>query len=232
MIISERRGRKSEEIRFDIQDFEKKWTLAKEGKPLPKNRNSLAEFGSFWKYKLSVESLPLSHILDSKHLNETLQNLKILKKWQYFRNSDVPFEKAWEIFVKGLQKIASSYNKLRKYSLLEFKNIPEDILKEIWETPFKSPKTVMSVCKLFMFIWGQTLAFDSQIRKNIPFAFTDTYAYAYTLKKWQNIMGKYSDYLNSHRDVKNFFDNLAFKEYGNNSIVPYGRFFDFWYWAE
>jgi len=232
MIISERRGRKSGEIRFDIQRFRNKWSLAKEGKPLPKNRNSLAEFGSFWKYKLSVESLPSSHILDSRHFDETLQRLKILKKWQYFRNSDVPFEEAWEIFVKGLQKIVPLYNELRKYSLLKFKSIPEDILKEIWETPFKSPQTVMSVCKLFMFIWGQTLAFDSQIRENIPFAFGDNHAYAYTLEKWQNIMGKYSDYLNSRRDIKESFDNLALQEYGNDKIVPYGRFFDFWYWAE
>ena len=132
-------------------------------------------FGEFWKWKLRTEN-ESEHILNDR--NAGIANGKLgqtLKIWQWHR----PY--AFATFAPRLKKalvdMQESYNQIRKFSLLEFDKIPKDQLERVWHE-LGSVKnlgknvggyySVMATTKPLMFLWGQTLAFDSVVRGCMP----------------------------------------------------------------
>ena len=83
----------------------------------------------------------------------------------------------WEIRLKNsLKRIAGDYDQIRSYSLLEFELTPERPLRKIWHElgRIKEPDGkrnpfgeyfVVAITKPLMFLWGQTVAFDSNSPK-------------------------------------------------------------------
>lgn len=113
------------------------------------------------------------HILDSEHLDETCNRLsRTLKVWQWHRPER--FSGLAQKLKNALERMCDAYNQIRGCSLLEFNEIPREPLEQVWHE-LGSVKTdggknpggyylVMATTKPLMFLWGQTLAFDSVVR--------------------------------------------------------------------
>jgi hypothetical protein len=116
-------------------------------------------------------------LLDKDHIRETYARLSsILPKWQTYRNGEngSPLKTLGE----SLQNISGAYDAIRGYSLLEFENIPEEPLRKIWHELGRVKEYegqmneegnyyAIAVCISLLLIWGQTPAFDSNVRKNM-----------------------------------------------------------------
>ena len=208
---------------------------------------ALADMGScpnsfcrFWNWKVRTESSN-QHILDSRNINETFSLLSpTLRQWRWSRpknhqNLAVELEKA----LMGIQR---SYDKIRRFSLLDFDMVPDEALRQIWDElgKVKPPKkgsngeySVMAVTKPLMFLWGQTPAFDSQVREKMSgeLKLSALDNDRWTFDDWHEAMESLQEILKKDKSFVKHLGETSEKEYGENSAVPYGRFIDtYFYW--
>lgn len=196
-------------------------------------------FGEFWKWKLRTENKS-EHILDVKHLEKTYNRLsQTLKIWQWHRPYSF-FELARRL-KDSLERIRNAYNQIRRYSLLEFDEIPHEPLELIWhelgcvktfEKNAGGYYLAMATTKPLMFLWGQTLAFDSVVRERMPrfdiLGVIDNY---WSFEKWKKVMVRFQEGLKRQPEVVDLFKKVSSREYRTDSIVPYGQFIDLYYWV-
>lgn len=201
------------------------------------------DFDEFWKWKLKIEN-ENEHILDNNHLKETYEKLiGILGGWQYFRSGKGYHVKPSTTLRDSFEKIADAYNQIRKYTLLEFSDIPNKPLELIWHElgrvkEFDGNKRLdgyynaIAICKPLMLLWGQTLAFDSQVRGNIsPMFKASKYGTRWKFETWRTVMKSFQEKeLKQNFEIVDFFKKESRDRYGTNDIVPYGRFLDIYYY--
>jgi len=196
-------------------------------------------FGEFWKWKLQIEN-ESEHILSSRNAGKTYNKLsQTLKIWQWHRPSK--FSELAPRLRDALEKIQEDYNQIRRYSLLKFDRIPGEPLELIWHElgcvkEFeKNPAgyyPAMATTKPLMFLWGQTLAFDSVVREFMPrFDLSGLTDSNWSFETWKKVMMKFQEMLKQQPDVVGLFKKLSLEEYGTDSIVPYGQFIDLYYWV-
>lgn len=198
------------------------------------------DFINFWKWKIIVESHGTSHILDDRHIAETHHKLSVvLPKWQTYR----PYDNTpcLATLRTSLTTIAEAYNQLRKYSLLDFGLIPRNVLAPIWQelgrakedrgqTNGSGSYAIIAVCKPLLFLWGQTLAFDSKVRNNLPHKYlVDKYSWNWDLDEWMRVMILFSKNLNEDKSAVQFIKKKSEEWYGKDAPVPYGRLLDIYY---
>jgi hypothetical protein len=88
------------------------------------------DFEGFWRWKRGVEARN-GYILDGNHRREAYRRLcRILPKWLTYRG--VPRIRWREILEDSLETISEAYDQIRRYSLLEFSEIPDEPLELIW----------------------------------------------------------------------------------------------------
>ncbi len=219
---------------IDIEEFEKRY---KEFEKLDfKSRPHT--FHGFWRYKLTIEKQE-AHLLDSNNLNETLSKLgPILRIWQWQRPYE--FEYCFEPFKQAIRKVSSAYGKISKFSLTEFDQIPIEELEKIWnelgsikpQGEYSQGELVMIITKPLMFLWGQTPAFDSVVREKMPlFGVPGFRNIRWESNTWINAMRKLQKYLDNNPEVLNCFKKTSMEKYGTDTKVPYGQFFDLYYWT-
>ena len=196
-------------------------------------------FGEFWKWKLRTEN-ESEHILDHKHAEETYNKLSnTLRIWQWHR--PYSFSELAGRLKESLKRISNAYNEIRGHSLLEFDEIPHKPLELIWHElgwvkTFEKNNggyyLAMATTKPFMFLWGQTPAFDSVVRMRMPrfniLGISDNY---WSFEKWGTVMMRFQESLRHQPEAVNLFKEISSKEYGTNSNVPYGQFIDLYYWV-
>lgn len=196
-------------------------------------------FGEFWKWKLKTEN-ESEHILDAEHVEEAYGRLsKTLKIWLWHR--PYSFSDLAGRLKESLKRIQNAYSQIRRYNLLEFDEIPPEILEPIWhelgwvktfEKNDGGYYLAMATTKPLMFLWGQTLAFDSVVRKRMPrfhiSGITDNY---WSLEKWKKVMMRIQGSLRRQPEIVDIFRKVSLKEYGTDTSVPYGQFVDLYYWV-
>jgi len=226
---------------MDLTSFKNKIEL------LPNGRSILyiKQYNEFWAWKINVEQQNDSHILDSKHINDTCEKLlDILPRWQTYRGVKCNFEKE---LPSALTTIVDAYNTIRQYSLLEFQQIPDEPLRLIWDTLGRikekhgisrtnSEYFIIAICKPLMFIWGQTLAFDSinriNIRKDRSLEITETPQRnsRWSYSQWKTIMQDFQTELLKAPEVIDYCQSRSHQIFGTDFDVPYGRYLDLYYY--
>jgi hypothetical protein len=197
-------------------------------------------FSEFWKWKLKTEG-EIQHILGASHLERTYAKLgQTLKIWQWHRPSK--FSDLAPRLRSALENIRGSYDQIRKSSMLEFDRIPDAPLELIWhelgsvKEHEKNPGayySAMATTKPLMFLWGQTLAFDSVVRGFMPkFGLPGLADSNWSYETWRKVMLGFQDMLEERPDIVECFKELSLNEYGTDSIVPYGQFIDLYYWVK
>lgn len=194
------------------------------------------DFDSFWKYKIRVEN-ESSHILDQTHIESTFDQLcRILRRWQAYRGGYL----GWDpILKRSLENISQDYDALRKYSLLNYGDIPVHILQNVWSQLGRvkdggkingyNEYHIIAVCKPLMLLWGQTMAFDTNVRNNMAGRFNSSKSNRWSFAEWDSVMKGLSNALKKSPDVTYHFSNLAIEKYGQSTICPFGRFLDIFY---
>ena len=131
---------------------------------------------------------------------------------------------------------------MRDFSLLDLKEIPEKPLKDIWQElgrvkEFEGERNsgghyyAIAVCKPLLLIWGQTPAFDSKVRKNLPLSYRiPKYRSRLIFDEWYNAMKKLSEDLSRDSDCVKLIQKESLKRYTVDDPVPYGRYLDIYYW--
>jgi hypothetical protein len=208
------------------------------------NMNYRSQYNSFWQWKVEVEKEPKSHILDDEHRADTCRKLlDILPGWQTWRGAKCDYQK---VFPVALGNIASSYSQVRQYSLLDFDEIPTEPLEEIWHElgrvkeelgtrTARGDYFIIAICKPLMFLWGQTLAFDSRNRKGIrrdhslSLTISIPRAVRWEFSKWKAIMSNFQSELCSKPAIISFLQQNAGKAFNSNLAIPYGRYLDIYY---
>ena len=200
----------------------------------------MEDFDNFWKYKLAVENT-FEHLLDYKNWKETYRRLLgVLNRWQYFRGRGV-YVTPDRILKEALENISDAYNQIRKYTILEFRQIPDKPLKTIWHQLGRIKETngktnplgyynVMSVCKPLMLLWGQTPAFDKKVRDGIYGLVRKVEHHKWRYETWKKVMERLQQLLMQNPELIKFLEELAAQKYGSKTIVPFGRFLDIYYW--
>jgi hypothetical protein len=200
----------------------------------------LKDFNDFWILKNKVESQNAS-ILDDKYLETTHTKLyKILKSWQTYRrgiNSDS--SKTLKISLKNMR---NDYDQIRKYTLLKFREIPDFRLRMIWhelgrvkeyegETNEGGDYYAIAVTKPLLLLWGQTLAFDTRVRRNLPRRHRISAPdFKMGFSKWYGVMSSLSVELNESPEFIKEVQTISKQFYGEAVAIPYGRFLDIYYW--
>lgn len=83
-----------------------------------------------------------------------------------------------------------------------------------------------------MFLWGQTLAFDSVVRGFMPkFGLSGLTDSNWSYETWKKVMLKFQDLLKERLEVVELFQKVSLNEYGTDSYVPYGQLIDLYYWV-
>ena len=166
---------------------------------------------------------------------------RILPKWKTYRG--VQGIKWRECLKDSLENISEAYNEVRNYSLLEFDNVPVEPLNLIWHELGRVKERfgnrnkngryyVIAVTKPLMFLWGQTLAFDSNVRSYIPFSFNfPKYKTKWSFEDWRKIMMKFQDGLNKQPEYTAFIKQVSCEQFGECPLVPYGQFLDLNFWV-
>ena len=203
--------------------------------------NYMNDFDEFWKWKLETES-ENGHILDDDHQEETYEKLRrILRGWQYLRGGGGYKVDPWATLKYSLRKISDAYNQIRKYTLLEFSEVPNELLESIWHELGRVKESdgnknpvgyynVISICRPLMLLWGQTLAFDLRVRENIPQGYNvSKYKTQWKFEKWRRVMERFQGGLKQNSEVVDLLKKVSLRKYGTDSIVPYGRFLDIYY---
>ena len=201
----------------------------------------MRNFDYIWKWKIKVELNSVNHILDSRYRKETYQRLcKILPRWQTYRNGKNA--NSLRTLKESIANISEAYNQLRNITLLDFDDVAFEPLEKIWHELGRVKEhdgnrningyySIISVCKPLLLIWGQTLAFDSYVRKHLPRNYNvPRYSARWSLKQWILAMRKFSGFLEKNRKLLDFMRKESRKRYGRNAVVPYGRFLDIYYW--
>lgn len=221
-----------EQFRFRLQSFACKY---------PGYETDPYDFDEFWRWKLRVETQN-EHILDDTHRRQTYLRLRrALPKWRTYR----PYNSATclRILEDSLGKISNAYNKIRSYSLLEFNEVPDKPLKLIWNELGRVKERggnrnsrryyyIVAVSKPLIFLWGQTLAFDSRVRAHIPrfnfhsYVIKDT---RWSFRTWKRVMESFQEDLAREPEVVGLFKEESLRRYGTDHTVPYGRFLDIYY---
>ncbi len=205
----------------------------------------LSQYNSFWTWKISVEAQSPHHILDDDHLKETSEKLlAVLPKWQTYRGVKSDYRRGLPL---ALSKISDAYNEIRQYSLLEFDRIPDDPLRFVWEILASvkekqrtersdSAHFVIAACKPLMFLWGQTLAFDSinriRIGRDTSLQVTrkGLESNRWTYSRWKDLMQDFQRALQQRPDIINFCRSYSSQLFGSDIMVPYGRYLDLYYY--
>lgn len=196
-------------------------------------------FGEFWKWKLRVENEG-HHILDDKNIEKAYDRLsKTLKIWQWHR--PYSFSMLAKRLKESLKRIGNAYNEIREYSLLEFDKIPREPLEFIWhelgwvktfEKNNRGYYLAMATTKPFMFLWGQTPAFDSVVRQRMPrFGIIGLADNHWSFERWRNVLLKFQEILKQRPEIVDLFQKTSLKEYRARTLVPYGQFIDLYYWV-
>jgi len=215
---------------------------------LPSNKGSIIyinQYNDFWTWKISVEKQNRGHILDTVHLDDTCKKLlEILPRWQTYRGVKCNYEKR---LTMALARISDAYNEIRQHSLLEFHQIPDATLRFIWDVLGRVKEElgdrrvnqdyfIIAVCKPLMFLWGQTLAFDSinriNIRKDASLKLTSHLQSGsrWTYSQWKSVMWDFQKELLQNPEVINHCQFHSYQVFGSDSIVPYGRYLDLYYY--
>jgi hypothetical protein len=216
-----------------------------EKQPVGKGILYINQYNRFWTWKISVEKRSAHHILDSKHVNDTCKKLlEILPRWQTYRGVKCDYLKELPL---ALSKISDAYNEIRHFSLLNFQQIPDEPLQIIWDSLGRVKENkgtkrahldyfIIAVCKPLMFIWGQTLAFDSinrlNIRKDKSLEVTETIhrASRWHCLNWKTIMGDFQRELLKTPEIIKYCQIHSNQVYGTDFFVPYGRYLDLYYY--
>jgi len=199
------------------------------------------DFKGFWRWKLRTE-LKNAHILDDNHRKETYHRLSlILPGWLTYR----PYNSAvcLGILKNSLENMSDAYNQVRSYTLLEFDKIPDKPLELIWHELGRAKEVagnknpagyyyIVSICKPLMFLWGQTLAFDSLVRENVPLKYNVPNSNQWNCKNWKRVIETIQRSLKQSGETVDFFKQVSREKYGTDSIVPYGQFLDLYYWIQ
>jgi hypothetical protein len=194
------------------------------------------DFDSFWKWKIRVEN-ETSHVLDRTHIENTFNRLSIiLRGWQAYRNGQVDWE---PVLMESLGNISKKYDILRKYNLLTYEEIPVDVLQKIWSQLGRVKEAgeindshsyhIIAVCKPLMLLWGQTMAFDINVRNHLAGRFNCPRSNTWSFEEWDNVMKGISNALKESPIVTQYFTNLATQKYGQLTMCPFGRFLDIFY---
>jgi len=198
----------------------------------------MSEFDGFWRWKLEVETKK-DHILDDAHRREACRRLwTILRGWQAYRPSDSTV--CLRILEDSLGKMADAYNQIRSYSLLEFDEVPNKPLELVWHDLGRVKEDdgkrdlygyyyIVSLSKHLMFLWGQTLAFDSKVRARIPWPYNAPKGNRWCLEDWKRTIRSFQEDLRRDRETLDAFNRESLRRYGTSFIVPYGRFLDMYY---
>ena len=200
----------------------------------------MKDFNDFWVWKNKVEDQETS-ILDDEYIETTHTMIyKILKGWQTYSpgiNSDP--SKTLKISLKNMR---NDYDLIRNYTLLDFKDIPGFKLRMIWhelgrvkeyggETNEGGDYYAIAVTKPLLLLWGQTLAFDTRVRGNLPWRLgVSAHDFRMGFSKWYGVLSSLSvEFDESHEFVKEV--QMKSKEfYGEAAAIPYGRFLDIYFW--
>lgn len=199
-------------------------------------------FNKFWDWKLKTEN-ESTHILDDAHRDETHHKLcEMAGDYQVYRNSK---NTEWKkTLSESLESLADAYNQIRRYDLLDFDNVPQESLKLIWDELGRVKEQngeknsdgnyyAVAVTKPLMFLWGQTLAFDSNVRGFIPFCVIEKKILKTTkwnFETWRGAVKGSSAFLKQNTAIIDLSKKISTEKYGTDSIVPYGRFLDIYYW--
>ncbi|MFC1945434.1 hypothetical protein ACFLWF_01625 [Chloroflexota bacterium] len=213
--------------------------------PTKRSISYIKQYNDFWSWKIGVEQHNCDHILDTKHIDETHKRLiDILPRWQTYRGVNCNYKSDLPL---ALKTISDAYNRIRKYSLLDFQQIPDEPLHFIWDilgrikekngsARSNSDYFVISVCKPLMFLWGQTLAFDSINRINIqkdksleltqPHIYESRWPYLF----WKTVMQDLQREMLKSQGVVDYSMSHSYENYGTNLTVPFGRYLDLYYY--
>jgi hypothetical protein len=179
-------------------------------------------------------------VLDDVLIEATYVKLaKILVSWQTYRRSKnhAPLTTLRE----SLDHIKGHYEKVKEYDLTRFNELPREDLEEMWHEfgrvkeyggrrNSRGRYNVIAVCKPLMLLWGQTLAFDSNVRYNISGMDIRMGQYQWIFEKWYDAMITFSDYLNDDEEIRDCINKLSMEKYGD-FLVPYGRYLDIYYFV-
>jgi len=198
-------------------------------------------FAGFWGYKTKTET-ENNHILDNNFGKETYRRLCwILPKWHAYRG--VPGIKWMEVLKDSLSNMSEAYNQIRNYSLLVFDEVPIEPLQLIWHELGRVKETngkrddngmyyVVAVTKPLMFLWGQTVAFDSYVRSRAPLSDKNLrYQTKWSFEDWRRNMIMFQEELKRLPEHIEHFKQVSHEKFGNDSAIPYGQFLDLYYWV-
>lgn len=216
---------------FNIDLFNKRM------KSFPKRY--MDNFDYFWKWKLEKE-YEKQNIFNKYALTETHFRLaKILNRWQTYRNGDNL--DSIGTLRDSLGNIAEAYHSIKNFTLLDFNEIPREPLDNLWNELGRVKErngsrneygsySIIAICKPLLLLWGQTLAFDSKVRKNIDKGFQiPKYSGKWILDDWIKGMENISEVLNEAPGFITTIQDESYRKYGKNAPVPYGRFLDIYY---
>ena len=199
------------------------------------------DFYYFWRWKLKVEGNG-GHILDEQHRKSAHRRLsEVMGKWQTYRVKGV--KGIWrERLGEALANIADAYDAIRSQSLLSVNKVEALTLHQIWDElgRVKEPDGqvtrgseyyVIAVCKPLMLLWGQTLAFDSNVRKNVPFHLGILRQPRWRFERWMRVLKQFQIRLQQNPAFIAHLEQTALKGFGNSEPTPFGRFLDMYYFA-
>jgi hypothetical protein len=222
---------------IDVKEFEKRWRLFDRVEDKEKPHT----FSNFWSYKIKIED-KTNHILDKEHIERTLLKLgNILKKWEW--NRPYSFEECFKRLSQSLTRISESYNRIRHFSLKDFDKIPEKELRIIWKELGSTKESknnlnnnqgqlIMPITIPLMLLWGQTPVFDSVIRDYMWLSnYKEFKKPRWNYSFWIYIMNELSKLIKQKIKVDESFRRIALKKFGTEHSVPYGRFFDIYFYA-
>lgn len=200
------------------------------------------DFNGFWRWKLRTDTKN-GHVLDDNHRRETYHRLcRILPRWLTYRPYDSTV--CLRILGDSLKSISDAYDQIRSYTLLEFNEIPDKPLELIWhelgrakeENGNRNPGGyyyIVAISKPLMFLWGQTLAFDSIVRGFMPkFNIRGLRDNKWVFRTWKRVMESFQEDLKQQPDCVELFKETSREKYGTDSLVPYGQFLDLYYWVK
>ena len=200
----------------------------------------MKDFNDFWIWKNKVENQDTS-ILDDKYIEVTHTTLyQILKGWQTYRNGkNSNPSKTLKISLKNMR---NDYDQIRKYTLLNFKDTSDFKLRMIWhelgrvkeyegETNESGDYYAVAVTKPLLLLWGQTLAFETRVRRNLPRIHrVSAPDFRMGFSKWYEVMSSLSIELNESPEFIQEAQKISKEIYGEAAVIPYGRFLDIYFW--
>ena len=199
------------------------------------------DFDRFWRWKTEIEHGG-RHVLSDDYRDETCDRLRaVLRRWQHARGSGNADH--WLTLKESLGRISAAYDQIRAYSLVQLDRIPRQPLSHIWhelgrvkephgDTNPSGRYLVISICKPLMLLWGQTMAFDSNIRGALPTRYGVTVTdRRWPFGTWMRVMEGLRLELEENPELSDLIRTMSCDKYRTASAVPYGRFFDMCYWS-